>query len=131
MGYNVYEVIVLDNLFWKDEAHKEDYEKILAKFEREYFDSCYNSFAYLVSATGKTDEILNYLSPMGVSGSEIKEMLENSGYSKSERNLILFALQLFSSTMSDIPFHDVVSSLDSYNYKCVYQAIQMRYGKPE
>ena len=121
----------MDNLFWKDETHKEDYDKILAKFEREYFDSCYNSFAYLVSATGKTNDILNYLSPIGVAGSEIKKMLENSGYSKSERNLILFALQLFSSTMSDIIFHDVVSSLDSHNYKCVYQAIQIRYGEPK
>ena len=95
-------MIKTDNLFFKNENHKKDYKKILDKFERSHFDSYYNSFAYLVSATGKTDEILEYVSPIGVSGNEIKEMVRSSRYSKSERDIILFALQVFSDAMNNV-----------------------------
>ena len=117
----------MDNLFWKDEAHKEDFEKALGKLERDMADSYYCSFAYLLSATGKVDSLLPFLSGTGVSSEEIKEAMWP--YSKTEKNMILFALQLFNGEMSDITLPDVIAGLDSYNYKCVLDAIQIRFGK--
>ena len=68
-------MIILDNLFWKDEEHKEDFEKALGKLGRDMEDNYYCSLAYLLSATGKVDNLLPFLSETGVKAEEIKKKL--------------------------------------------------------
>lgn len=115
------------DLYWKSESHKEDYKKLMDKLDSNPLDKYRKAFSYLVSATGKTEYLLKHVDIIGVSSRFIKEEL--APYSPSERNMILFALQLFNQSMSDIIFPDVVASLDSQNYKCVLEAIQIRYGE--
>lgn len=115
------------NIFWKNNWHKEDYIKAMKKLDRDDSDIYYSSFAYLVSATGKTDSLLKYLTPTGVDSFGIKDELIKP-YSKTERNMILFALQLFNTEMSDILLPDVFAGLDSYNHKCVLEAIKIRFN---
>ena len=115
------------DLYWKSEQHKEDYEKLMDKLDANPRDRYRKSFSYLVSATGKAEYLLKHVDMIGVASKFIKEEIEP--YSPSERNMILFALQLFNNDMSDIILPDVVLSLDSENYKCVIQAIHIRYGE--
>ena len=114
-------------VFWKNESHKEDYITVMKKLESNDADNYYSSFAYLLTATGKSDYLMEYLKPMSVNSAKIKEAIQP--YSNTERNMILFALQLFNSEMSDIKISDVFAGLDSYNHRCVLEAIQIRFGK--
>ena len=118
----------MDKLYWKSEGHKEDFKKVLSKMERDMTDRYYCSFAYLLSATGKVDNLLPFIDRTGVSSQEIIEAMQP--YSRTEKSMILFALQLFNSGMSDIVLPEVIAGLDSYNYQCVMQSIFIRYGEP-
>ena len=118
---------LMDNLFWKNTYHMESFKKAMDRLEADFSDGYYCSFAYLLSATGKVDYLLEFLSRTGISSEEIKEAMKP--YSRTEKNMILFALQLFNNEMSDITLPDVIAGLDSSNYKCVLEAIQIRFGK--
>lgn len=114
------------DVYWKDEQHKKDCEIILSELGITAFDSYYNSFAYLISATGKTDILLKHMDYGGVEYENILKDIEV--FSMSEQGMIRFALHLFNAGMVTPSFHDVASRLDSDNYECLINAIEIRYG---
>lgn len=120
-------VVAIGDVFWKSVSHKEYFDKVMDKLGRDIDDAYYTSFAYILSATGKAEYLLQFLDKAGVSSVEIKEAIQP--YSNSEKSMILFALQLFNSNMSDITLPDTIASLDSHNYKVILEAIQIRYGR--
>lgn len=114
-------------MFFKDEYHQQLADKLMKKFGFQTLedDREYGSFCYVASATYKENQLLKVADPSGVDLDVLNEQL--SVYSNSERAMIRFALQLFSSDLDDITIPEVMRSLDEQNEKVIVQAIQFRY----
>lgn len=115
-------------VYYKSEFHEEQTELLLEKFKIHTVtqDIEYGSFAYVVGATYKAKQIEKIIDEEGTI--DITELYEIIGvYSNSERSMIRFAVQLYSSTLDDITLSEVMESLDDENSRVIKQAIELRF----
>lgn len=116
------------DVFYKDEFHKEQTEILLNKFGMEdlFSNVEYGSFAYIVGATGKAKNIIKCFDETNsIHTNLFYETIQV--YSSSEKDMLLFALQCFNGSLSEITLDDTFRSLDSNNEKTIKQAINIRY----
>lgn len=115
-------------LHFKNSTHEKETYEISKNLGKNFgSDAYYDSFAYLAALSGKTTFIIKHTGTFGVNSEKIKEGM--APFSPSERNLISLGLQLFNASMSDIAIDDVIAPLSEENYKCVLEALQIRYGR--
>lgn len=115
-------------VYFKNPEHEQQTKIIMEKFNWPNVPLSveYTLFAYIVAATGKAKQIVplidddNYI--------DIDNLYKTiAPYSNSERSMIRFALQCFSSSIDQIPLSDVMCSLDSSNIKVIKYAIDTLY----
>lgn len=116
------------DLTYKSKEHENQCVQILQKLGLLTVDQNkeLGSFAYIVSATYKTNNILPTLYDNG--SIDVETYLDLiKPFSSSEKAMLMFAIQCFNASTSDISLTDVFRSLDTENTFIIKQAINIRY----
>lgn len=116
------------DLIYKNEVHENQCNQILQKLGLLTVEQNkeIGSFAYIVSATYKGNQILPALYDNG--SIDIEKYLDViKPFSSSEKAMLKFAIQCFNGSFSDIAIPDVFRSLDTENTAIIKQAINIRY----
>lgn len=115
-------------IYFKSELHEEQTNLLLEKMGKASLlkDIEYGSFAYIVGATYKVNQIMQTVDENN--SIDLDELYNIIGvFSSSEQGMIRFALQCFNSSIDDIKLGDVMRPLDDENTKVIKQAIDIRY----
>lgn len=115
-------------IYFKSNLHEELTKLLLEKMGKESLlqNIEYGSFAYVVGATYKVNQIIHTIDDDN--NIDLDELYNIMGvFSTSEQGMIRFALQCFNTSIDDIKLSDVMRPLDDENTKVIKQAIDIRY----